>query len=134
MGRKHVADPAGLTDRPRRNTDLVAPPGVADGVKRRDGRLYAGLSAAKVRDTFLDIVRAQPRVKVLGERQPGGAVWIVQRTRLFRFPDHISVAFVERPEGAGVVIYSASVYGRSDLGANAKRVDAWLAELETALG
>ncbi|KAK1858135.1 hypothetical protein I4F81_000747 [Pyropia yezoensis] len=134
MGRKHVADPAGLTDRPRRNTDLVAPPGVADGVKRRDGRLYPGLTAAKVRDTFLDIVREQPRVKVLGEQQPGGAVWIVQRSRVFRFPDHISVAFVERPGGAGVVMYSASVYGRSDLGANSKRVDAWLSELESVLG
>lgn len=129
-----MADPAGLADRPRRNTDLVAPPGIADSVKRRDGRLYPGLSAAKVRDTFLDIVRRQPRVKVLGEQQPGGVYWIVQRSRLFRFPDHISVAFVERPGGAGVVIYSASVYGRSDLGANAKRVDAWLAELDSDLG
>lgn len=134
MGRKHAADPAGLTDRPRRNTDLVAPPGVAVGVKSWDGRLYPGLTAARVRDTFLDLVREQPRVKVLGEQQPGGAVWIVQRSRVFRFPDQISMAFVERPGGDGVVIYSASVYRRSDLGANSQRVDAWLSEPESVLG
>ena len=134
MGRKHVPDPTTLTDRKSRNTDLVAPPGFDEGVKRRDGRLYPGLSAAKVRDAFLDIARGQPRVTVLGQQQAGGAWWLVQRSKVFRFPDHISVSFVEAPGGAGVVIYSASVYGRSDLGVNAKRVDAWLAELDRVLG
>lgn len=54
--------------------------------------------------------------------QPG-AVYTV-RTRLMRYPDLIYVSLRPRQGGDShdVLLYSHSVYGHSDLGANAKRL------------
>eukprot|EP00168_Porphyra_purpurea_P017192 TRINITY_DN583_c1_g1_i1.p3 TRINITY_DN583_c1_g1~~TRINITY_DN583_c1_g1_i1.p3 ORF type:complete len:150 (-),score=26.18 TRINITY_DN583_c1_g1_i1:42-491(-) len=101
MGRKHVSDPTSLADRKARNTDLVAPPGFDEGVKRRDGRLYPGLSAAKVRDAFLDIVRAQPRVTVLGQQQEGGAWWLGPTLQGVSLPRPRERVVCGRPPGGG---------------------------------
>jgi hypothetical protein len=54
----------------------------------------------------------------------------VVRSRLFNFPD--LVALQVNPDST-LVIWSRSVYGRSDLGVNARRVVAWLAALDTVL-
>ncbi|MCW2236418.1 DUF1499 domain-containing protein [Azospirillum canadense] len=56
------------------------------------------------------------------------------RTPWLRFPDLVTVRIV--PLGADrstAKIYSRSLYGRSDLGVNAARVKAWMAEVEAGL-
>ncbi|MCI4665262.1 MAG: DUF1499 domain-containing protein [Neomegalonema sp.] len=57
----------------------------------------------------------------------------IQRSRFFRFPDYISVKAVAIETQAGprasLIIYSRSVYGLSDLGVNAKRLERWLTQL-----
>lgn len=56
------------------------------------------------------------------------------RTRWLRFPDLITVRIV--PLGADrstAKVYSRSLYGHSDLGVNAARVKAWLAEVDARL-
>ena len=59
----------------------------------------------------------------------------VARSALLGFPDLIAVQVLPAatPGQALLVIYSRSVYGHSDLGVNRKRVDAWLAALDTDL-
>ncbi len=59
----------------------------------------------------------------------------VQRTTIMRFPDTISVRFVEM-EGntASLAIYSRSQIGRSDLGVNKERVQRWLSLLDKSVG
>lgn len=53
-----------------------------------------------------------------------------QRSLIFRFPDTIDIAIVPvDTESSTVAIYSRSRYGYSDLGANERRVSAWLADL-----
>lgn len=143
LGAKFVPDFGDLSSRPGSNSDLVAPPGVAEGVsppKRRSTKVFAGVSVAEVRDAFFRVARTKGRVTLVrapdGDGEDGGedqVWWLVQRTKTFFFPDLISVAFVPTPGGVGVVMYSKSVYGQSDLGVNAKRVDEWMGEVEEAL-
>lgn len=58
----------------------------------------------------------------------------VARSAVFGFPDLIT-AQVEpaAPGHSTLVLYSRSVYGRSDLGVNRRRVESWLAALQTRL-
>lgn len=143
LSAKFVSDFGDLSSRPGSNSDLVAPPGVAEGVsppKRRSTKVFAGVSVAEVRDAFFRVARTKGRVTLVrapdGDGEEGGedqVWWLVQRTKTFFFPDLISVAFVPTPGGVGVVMYSKSVYGQSDLGVNAKRVDEWMGEVEETL-
>jgi uncharacterized protein (DUF1499 family) len=58
----------------------------------------------------------------------------VARTATLNFPDLITVQVrADGPAASTLVLYSRSVYGYSDFGANRKRVIAWLAALDTTL-
>ena len=58
----------------------------------------------------------------------------VERTAIMRFPDTISVRFIDLGAGAAtLVIYSRSQIGYSDLGVNKARVIRWLSLLKNAL-
>ena len=61
-------------------------------------------------------------------------VHYVARSAVFNFPDLIMVQVQSAgPGGSFLIIYSRSVYGRSDLGVNRKRVAAWLAAVQMKL-
>ena len=60
------------------------------------------------------------------------AQWVV-RSALFRFPDTLVAELVPEVAGAGLFLYSRSLFGWSDLGVNRRRVEAWLAAIEAAL-
>src|SRR3546814_20275456 len=58
---------------------------------------------------------------------------LVQRSRLFRFADDVSVRFIDNGNGNGtatLAIYSRSRLGYGDLGVNRSRVQRWLALLQ----
>ncbi|MEM1201543.1 MAG: DUF1499 domain-containing protein [Pseudomonadota bacterium] len=57
-----------------------------------------------------------------------------ERSKLMRFPDRISVQFLElSPATSGVAIYSRSKYGHSDLGVNEARVVQLMADFRANL-
>lgn len=59
--------------------------------------------------------------------------WVV-RSAVFNFPDLVTAQVAPAgTAGSTLVLYSRSVYGYSDLGANHRRVQAWLAALDRAL-
>jgi hypothetical protein len=60
------------------------------------------------------------------------AQWVERSARL-GFPDLVNAAAVPRAGGSGLLIYSRSRIGWSDLGVNRKRVEAWVAGLEMAV-
>jgi uncharacterized protein (DUF1499 family) len=60
------------------------------------------------------------------------AQW-VERSALMNYPDIIAAELVPGPGGAGLFLYSRSLFGWSDLGANRRRVERWLAALDAAL-
>lgn len=88
------------------------------------------MPAAALRDAWTKMVAAQPRTQHLESDAAQLADEYVQRSALFRYPDFVSVRFVDLSDGGSTVaIYSRSKYGHSDLGVNKKRIDAWLEQL-----
>jgi len=126
MDMAHFSRPAS------RNTALAAPavfrtaPDIVTPVYPVPaGRLFAAIQA---------VAAAQPRTFPAASYPGIGEMHWVVRSALFNFPDLVTVRV--SPAGlasATLVLYSRSVYGYSDLGANRRRVAAWLAALDRAL-
>jgi hypothetical protein len=67
---------------------------------------------------------------VVGGSVAEGHVSYVQTSGLFGFPDYVSVKFIEiDAANSTLAIFSRSRLGKSDLGVNKKRVEAWLDQL-----
>ncbi|MBU6155409.1 MAG: DUF1499 domain-containing protein [Alphaproteobacteria bacterium] len=117
--------------RPRSpNTFLLAPDGLcAAAPVDRKASIYA-LPAARLRQAFLRVALATPRVSHVLSDDVGLYDNLVARSALLRFPDLIAARFVEAGgEKSTLAVYSRSVYGHSDLGVNRKRVLGWIEEL-----
>jgi uncharacterized protein (DUF1499 family) len=88
--------------------------------------------AARLRAAVAAVAAAQPRTFAHGST--GAQDHWVARSELFNFPDLVTAQVFPRGEGAAaLVLYSRSVYGESDLGANRKRLETWLAQLPNQL-
>ena len=84
-------------------------------------RLYAAVRA---------IAEARTDTHLAAEFPDRLQVHYVVRSILFNFPDLVTVqATATGPAASALTLYSRSVYGHSDLGANRKRIEAWLAAL-----
>ena len=93
------------------------------------------VSVAELQDAWFDVVSEQPATKVIARDEAARQFDIETLTPLVGFPDTVTVRFLETPEGGSTLaVYSRSHYGHSDLGANQKRIDAWLEQLAARLG
>ena len=111
-----LAAPAGFTPPP----DVLTP-----GYKVSADRLFALVQ---------DVARGQPRTYQAALYPEQRQVHYVARTAVFNFPDLITVQVQpESSDSSDLILYSRSVYGHSDLGVNRKRVETWLAALQTKL-
>lgn len=68
------------------------------------------------------IVMQTPRTTVLAGSVDAGMMTFVTRSKLWGFPDYTTV----QQDGDLMKIYGRLRFGRSDLGVNKARVDAWL--------
>ena len=107
-----LAAPAGFAPAP----DLVTPAYRAD-----PDRLFAAIRA---------VALAQPRTFAHGNASATRQAHVVTRSALLNYPDLITVQVT--PE-SGLVLWSRSIYGRSDFGVNRTRLVIWLGELDIAL-
>ncbi len=58
----------------------------------------------------------------------------VGRSAVFNFPDLIMVQVLSDPPASStLILYSRSVYGHSDLGVNGRRIETWLAALQSKI-
>lgn len=122
----HIARPASP------NTALAAPKDFspAPDIITPTYPLPAGRLFALVRD----IAVSQPRTFQAALYPDQLQAHFVARSAVFNFPDLIMVQVRQAgPDSSALIVYSRSVYGRSDLGANRRRVQAWLAALQTEL-
>ena len=111
-----LAGPAGFLPTP----DIVVP-----AFALSPDRLYAAIQA---------VAAGQPRTFPAAEYGYIHQVHYVARTAAMNYPDLIAVSVSGPAEGPStLVIYSRSVYGHSDFGANRQRVEAWLAALRTTI-
>jgi uncharacterized protein (DUF1499 family) len=110
------------------NTALAAPQGFTpapDIATRRypvaPDRLYAAIR---------DVALAQPRTHLHAAFDDRRQAHFVARSAVLNFPDLVAVQVT--PE-SDLILWSRSVYGRSDFGVNQARLAAWLAALDGAL-
>lgn len=93
------------------------------------------VTAAELARAFDAMATAQPGTYRLAGAPDALWATYVQRSRLMRYPDYISVKFVEEGPGrSSLAIYSRSRFGWSDGGVNRARVNRWLARLAERLG
>jgi uncharacterized protein (DUF1499 family) len=125
-----MLDFAELTLSWRPNQYLVAPAGLCRRAQpHRESPRFAAPpdELARQLDTALE---DEPRLAWLRRDSDGLGGQLVQRSRLFRFPDLIDLRIL--PEGDGgstLAIYSRARYGIRDFGVNRERVERWLARL-----
>jgi uncharacterized protein (DUF1499 family) len=80
------------------------------------------------------VAAAAPRTFSAVEYGDRHQIHYVVRSSMWNFPDLVTVSVGGPDSGPStLVIYSRSVYGHSDLGANRARVAAWLAALQTMI-
>lgn len=95
--------------------------------------VYAA-GVAEVRDAWEALMQREPRVVELRRDPDGLQIDYVQRSRLLRFPDLITIRFIALDEKrTTVAIYSRSIYGQGDMGVNKERIRAWVAQLNSIL-
>ena len=114
------------------NTALAAPKDFSPtpDIVTPEYRLSAPDLLAAVRNMAL----AEPRVFLAADYPQAGQVYFVARSAVLNFPDLIAVQAREVPGGGSeLVLYSRSVYGRSDLGVNQARLQRWLDRLTQTL-
>jgi uncharacterized protein (DUF1499 family) len=128
-------DFASLERKASPNQYLVAPDGLTPRAEPDAASPVFSVQPDRLRDAFLSVVEEAPRTTLLSRSEDGLHLTLVQRTALLRFPDYIDVSIQPAPGGNGdgstIAIYSRSRFGYSDLGVNRKRVEDWMAALET---
>jgi len=125
-------DAARLVCPARPNTALAAPAGfspppdfVTPTYPVPPERLFAVLRG---------VADGRPRTFLAAEDRARLQAQWVARSRVLNFPDLVSAqVLAARPEASQLVLYSRSVYGYSDFGANRGRLRAWLAAIDAAL-
>jgi uncharacterized protein (DUF1499 family) len=84
----------------------------------------------QLREYWKEMIAENPAILVVSDFEHRRAAYI-QHSRIFRFPDIITVEFVAlAPERSSVAVYSRSRYGRYDFAKNRKRVERWLCLLQ----
>jgi uncharacterized protein (DUF1499 family) len=76
------------------------------------------------------VALAQPRTTLHAAFDDRLQAHFVARSALLNFPDLIAVQVT--PD-SGLILWSRSLYGRSDFGVNRARLETWLAALEAEL-
>lgn len=110
------------------NTALAAPAGFSPTPDIITPR-YA-VPAAVLYATIKRVAAVRPRTYLQVAYDDRMQADYVARSRVFNFPDLITVQV--RPN-ATLILWSRSVYGRSDFGVNRARLTAWLKALDAAL-
>ena len=129
-----VIDFATLQRGPSPNQYLLCPAALCRTQTDGEAPVF-DVSVSKLRAEWDELIADQPRVQVLRRDLTNEQIDYVQRSRLLRFPDIITVRFLPVDSThATLAVYSRSVYGKGDMGVNRARVEEWLARLKTRSG
>ena len=111
---------------PNPNQYLVCPPDLCAAAPHAFSPVF-DMQVDRLRARWREVVADQPRVALLAEYEDGVQVDYVERSARLRFPDIVTVRFIPVPPAQSTLaIYSRSIYGKSDLGVNRARVEAWV--------
>lgn len=116
------------------NEYLVAPEGFTPRAKPQRIAPVHARPAAEIASRLKGVILAEPRIDWREEAAGGLRLEVVQRSRVFRFPDTVTIEILPLDAARSTLaIYSRSRYGRRDFGVNRDRVESWLARLEATL-
>ena len=92
------------------------------------------LPAARLFTAITAVAATEPRTEPLTAYADRLEASFVVRSRVFGFPDVILLRVTPQGEAASTLtLHSSSLYGYSDFGVNRRRLEHWLARLETVL-
>ena len=112
------------------NTWLIGPAAAPASLQVDSHAPEFGIPAAQLVDAWTQIVKRQPRTRIVAVSDDGLQVEAEQRSALFRFVDKISFRAVALDgDRSTFYAYSRSQVGYWDLGVNRKRLERWVAEL-----
>lgn len=115
------------------NCHLILPRGWGTGPAHRDSPIFP-VEAPVLARAVAACLAKMPRTEIVAPAPDGLQFEAVERSRLFRFVDHMSVRAV--PQGAGrsaLALFTRSRVGYWDLGVNRKRATRLLAALESEI-
>lgn len=119
-----------LSRRPYPNDALVCPSWLCAAAPDVAASLYA-MPPEALRARLTAIILATPDAVQVAEAGDGHGDRFVLRTPWLRFPDTVDVLVLPQPENRSTLaLYSRSLVGRGDLGANLARLRRWLADPE----
>lgn len=124
-----------LSGRP--NQWLVLPPGFAGAATPHAESPIFPVAPRALMQAVKKLATEEPRTALVHGDAGNGQAAFVARSRVFRFPDRITVGVFAVPgggEGSALAIWSRAVYGRRDFGVNRARVERWLGLLVDRLG
>lgn len=114
------------------NQFLLAPPGATKAQPHAPSPVFAAPPEA-LRDALMAVVAAEPSTKVLERSADGMVFTVVQRTRLMRYPDFVSIDVRATEGGSTVLVYSRSVFGVRDFDVNRLRIERWISAAKARL-
>jgi uncharacterized protein (DUF1499 family) len=134
VGDVPVVDFANLERGPDQNQYLLCPKSMCRTETDGEAPVF-DVPAEQLQVAWDEMLAEQPRLQVLRRDVTNVQIDYVQRTRLLRFPDLVTVRFVPIDDThSTLAIYSRSVYGTGDMGVNRIRVEEWLARLKARMG
>ena len=121
-----------LADTP--NQYLVLPAGFDAEATPQAASPVFDVPVQRLEQVALEIIRSRPRTVEVAADTARRAYAFVQRTPVMRFPDTVTIRFVDQGGGSSsIAVYSRSKFGKSDFGANRERVERWLAAIQARL-
>jgi uncharacterized protein (DUF1499 family) len=134
VGEVPVIDFATLERGPYANQYLLCPKSLCTAETDGEAPVF-DVPVEQLQVAWDEMLAEQPRLQVLRRDVTNIQIDYVQRTRLLRFPDLVTVRFVPVDDmHSTVAIYSRSVYGQGDMGVNRIRVEEWLARVKAKVG
>ncbi|HJR22889.1 MAG TPA: DUF1499 domain-containing protein [Dongiaceae bacterium] len=134
VGEVPVIDFATLERGPDANQYLLCPKGMCTAETDGEAPVF-DVPVEQLQVAWDEMLAEQPRLQVLRREVTNIQIDYVQRSRLLRFPDLVTVRFVPIDDmHSTVAIYSRSVYGQGDMGVNRLRVEEWLARVKAKVG
>jgi uncharacterized protein (DUF1499 family) len=115
-----------LTSKP--NQFLVCPPDLCTEATAHQASPNFDRTVDDLRSAFEAVILGDEAVTKKAETD--NTLDVVSRTGFFRWPDRVTIRFIALDKNRSTLaIYSRSVYGHSDFGANKRRITTWLARL-----
>ena len=129
-----MTDFSTVTPRGTPNEAIVCPPNFCPKHSFCSISPVHDCNISSLESAWEEMLKMQPRISRISADPTNNRRTVVQRSLLFRFPDVITVQFIDNGNGKSTIaMHSYSIYGASDLGVNGNRVNRWISDLSNAV-